>query len=241
MLNSWQTLTEGFNGMLKADRSMTTKTSMTTERNEEELCRMHEEWMVKFKRTYANAEEKEQRFVLFKESVENCDRYKEHNPRTRQGSPNPLNLFIFVSVFLSLSRSRAHLHLRPLLSPRGIMSNFWQTLTEGFNGMLKAGRSMTTKMSMTTERNEEELRRMHEEWMVKYEQTYANAEEKSGASCSSKSRWRIATVTKSSTKGADLHQVGSLIGLKRITRRDVSKPPNCGECCYTGRDVVSET
>nr|CAD1832511.1 unnamed protein product [Ananas comosus var. bracteatus] len=151
------------------------------------------------------------------------------------------------------------------------MSNFWQTLTEGFNGMLKAGRSMTTKMSMTNERNEEELRRMHEEWMVKYEQTYANAEEKERRfvlfkesvencdrckeqyeGCRFAPGW-LADRTKEEwdailppMKPMDNRwEEGKIVtrrgGRMTVTRRDVSKPPNCGEGCYTGRDVVSET
>nr|CAD1842980.1 unnamed protein product [Ananas comosus var. bracteatus] len=44
-------------------------------KDDAELRRMHKKWMVKIGRRYANAEEEERRFQIFKQSVEECERH----------------------------------------------------------------------------------------------------------------------------------------------------------------------
>nr|CAD1843022.1 unnamed protein product [Ananas comosus var. bracteatus] len=46
-----------------------------TMKDDAELRRMHKKWMVKIGRRYANAEEEERRFQIFKQTVERCERH----------------------------------------------------------------------------------------------------------------------------------------------------------------------
>ncbi|XP_020097926.1 senescence-specific cysteine protease SAG39-like [Ananas comosus] len=60
-----------------------------TMKDDAELRCMHKKWMVEFERRYADAEEEERRFEIFKKTVEECER---HNAK-KKGYTFGLNQF----------------------------------------------------------------------------------------------------------------------------------------------------